>query len=138
MRQFTGKLLKTALVAVTIVSITFSSGVTAKADTTTDAAALYEQQMALLQQYQSILAAQYQAALYAQYQAALTAQANMQQIQANAVDQAYLLNAIQAMQNAQYQAMIQKQGLEYQDYLMKEFNESQKQAMQAFLGYNGL
>lgn len=138
MRQFAGKILKTVLAAVTVVSITFGSGVIAKADTATDAAVLYEQQMALLQQYQSILAAQYEAALYAQYQAALMAQAGMQQTQANAVDQAYLLNAIQAMQSAQYQAMIQKQGLEYQDYLMKEFNESQKQAMQAFLGYNGL
>lgn len=119
--------------------VTLCSGVTAKADTAADAAnLLYAQQLALLEQYQSALVAQYQAALNAQYQAALTVQAGMQKIQADAVNQAYLLNAVQAMQLAQYQAMIQNQGLEHQDYLLEEFKESQVQAMQAFLGYNGL
>lgn len=115
MCQFVKKLSKTVFCVIIATGVIFCSGVTVKADTVADTAAFYEQ-----------------------YQAALMVQASMQQTQANAVNQAYLLNAVQAMQNAQYQAMIQKQGLEYQDYLMKEFNESQKQAMQAFLGYNGL
>lgn len=120
------------------VGVTLCVGVTAKADTVTDVALLYTQQVAFLEQYQNALAAQYQAALAAQYQAALTVQTGMQNIQANALNQAYLLNAVQAMQFAQYQAMIQSQGLEHQNYLLEEFKESQVQAMQAFLGYNGL
>jgi len=146
MRQLAGKLSKAILGVVVAAGVTFCSGVTAKADTAADAAnLLYAQQLALLEQYQSALAAQYQAALAAQYQAALTVQAGMQKVQAgmqkvqaNAVNQVYLLNAVQAMQLAQYQAMIQNQSLEHQDYLLKEFKESQVQAMQAFLGYNGL
>ncbi|MFT3982634.1 MAG: hypothetical protein QM697_01895 [Lachnospiraceae bacterium] len=138
MRQLARKLLRVMLGVAVAAGVTLCSGVTAKADTTSDAVSLYVQQLALLEQYQSALAAQYQAALAAQYQAALTVQAGMQKIQANAVDQAYLLNAVQAMQLAQYQAMIQNQGLEHQDYLLEEFKESQVQAMQAFLGYNGL
>jgi len=139
MRQLAGKLSKAILGVVVAAGVTFCSGVSAKADTAADAAnLLYAQQLALLEQYQSALAAQYQAALAAQYQAALTVQAGMQKVQANAVNQVYLLNAVQAMQLAQYQAMIQNQSLEHQDYLLKEFKESQVQAMQAFLGYNGL
>lgn len=138
MRQLARKISKVILGVAVAAGVTLCGGVTAKADTVADAALLYTQQVALLEQYQNALAAQVQAALAAQYQAALTAQAGMQNIQANAWNQAYLMNAVQTMQLAQYQAMIQSQGLEHQDYLLEEFKESQVQAMQAFLGYNGL
>ncbi len=132
-------ILAAVMTAGAVMGITGCSEVTVKADTVTDAAnTQYVQQQALLQQYQNILLAQYQAGLLAQYQAALTAQAGMQKIQENAVNQAFLLNAVQTMQDAQYQAMVQRQGLEYSDYLLKEYKESQDQAMKAFLGYNGL
>jgi len=139
MRRFAKKLSKAVLGTIIAAGMVLCSGMTAKADTTEDAVnALYAQQLAVLQQYQATVLAQYQAGISAQYQAALTAQEGLQQIQENAVSQAFLLNAVQAMQKAQYQAMIQKEGLDYQGYLMEELKGDQYEAMKAFLGYNGL
>ncbi len=98
---------------------------------------LKNQQQALLLQQQAILAMQQQAFID-QYQAALRAQAYLATIQANATSQAYLLNSIEAVQKAQYQYMLQKENLDYQDHLMKEYTESQKQALDAFKGYGGV
>ena len=98
---------------------------------------LKNQQQALLLQQQAILAMQQQTFID-QYQTALRAQAYLATIQANATSQAYLLNSIEAVQKAQYQYMLQKENLDYQDHLMKEYTESQKQALDAFKGYGGV
>lgn len=99
--------------------------------------ALAEQQKAL-EQYQAALMAQYQAALQKQYEAAVLAFTNAQYLQASAVNQTYLLNAAQALQKAQYEALINKQGLDYKNYLMEQFKNGQYGAIQSFKGYNGI
>ncbi len=124
------------------------------------ALALQQQQLALAlqqQQQQQALIAQQQAAAQAQmaqYLAAFQAQKmnawndqfaaaqqvlnNAQYLQMSALNQTYILNAIQAQQRAQYEAMINKMGLDYKGMLMQEFKDGQYDAMQAFKGYNGL
>ena len=51
---------------------------------------------------------------------------------------AFTINAIQQQQNAQYQSMIQSTGLEYQQHLLDTYQLYQKQAIQAFKGYEGI
>ena len=120
------------------------------------ALALQQQQALALQQQQALIAQQQAAAQaqMAQYLAALQAQKmnawndqlaaaqqvlnNAQYLQMSALNQTYILNAIQAQQRAQYEAMINKMGLDYKGMLMKEYKDGQYDAMQAFKGYNGL
>ena len=114
-----------------------------KADAVTDAlaaqqAALYQQQLQMMQAYQEALLAQYQQAMMDQYQQALFVQQALAKQQMNAIQQAYLLNAIQAQQKAQYESMLNVTGLEYKDQLMQEFIKNQKNANATFKGYEGI
>lgn len=114
-----------------------------KADPVADAlaaqqAALYQQQLQMMQAYQEALLAQYQQALMDQYQQALLAQQALAKQQMNAIQQAYLLNAIQAQQKAQYESMLNATGLEYKDQLMQEYIKNQNNAKTAFKGYEGI
>lgn len=99
--------------------------------------ALAEQQKAL-EQYQAALMAQYQAALQKQYEAAVLAYTNAQYLQASAVNQTYLLNAAQWLQRAQFEALINKQNLDYKSYLMEQFKNGQYGAIQSFKGATGV
>ena len=114
-----------------------------KADAVTDAiaaqqAALYEQQVKAMQQYQALLIAQYQQAMADQYAKALLVFQQAQINQQNAIQQAYMLNAIQAQQNAQYQSMITNSSLDYQNHLMEVYKLYQQQVITAFKGYEGI
>lgn len=136
--------------AATIFTVSVSNPDTVKADAATDLliaqqaqiiqqqAELQQQSMAILQMYQAAMIAQYQKAFIDQYNAALLVQQGFAVQQSNALSQSYLLNAIQAQQAAQYEAMINALGLEYKDYLMKDFLRNQQAALTAFKGYYGL
>ncbi|MCR5223351.1 MAG: hypothetical protein K6D90_10865 [Lachnospiraceae bacterium] len=113
------------------------------------ALALQQQQALALQQQQALQQAQ-----MAQYLAAFQAQKmnawndqlaaaqqvlnNAQYLQMSALNQAYILNSIQAQQRMQYEGMINRMGLDYKGMLMQEFKDGQYDAIQAFKGYNGL
>lgn len=101
-------------------------------------AAVYQQQLAAIQAYQAALLAQYQQAIADQYAKSLLVFQEAQAEQQRAVQQAYMLNAIQQKQQAQYESMIKSTGLDYQQYLLNEYNKYQKQAIAAFKGYEGL
>lgn len=101
-------------------------------------AIIQAQQAAFLQAYQQALLAQYQKAFMDQYAAALFVQQGLATQQLNAIQQSYMLNAVQAQQAAQYKSMIQTLGLEHQDHLMEEFTKYQNQAIAAFKGYEGI
>lgn len=88
-------------------------------------------------QQAAILAAQ-QAAWNAQLQAAQQVYANAQYLHEHAIMQAYLLNATQFQQRCQYQAMINKMGLDYKNMLMTNYTDAQYDALRSFMGYNGL
>ena len=123
---------------------------TVKADELTDAlaaqqaallaqqAALYQQQLEILQNYQAAMLAQYQQAIADQYAKAVLVQQGFAKQQQAAIQQAYLLNSIQAMQNAQYQSMINASNLDYKGHLLEEYKKYQDQSKTAFLGYEGL
>jgi len=115
-KKLVGKLLCTAIVAAGV-SMSFSSSV--KAD---DSAALLAAQQALLAQ-------QYQAAV--QVQNAFITQHNA------AAQQAFLLQQTQFLQYQQYQAMIQRCGLDYQSELLSEYQKYRNAGLMSFLGYNG-
>lgn len=143
------KLSKVVIGIVLSVTVLTTSPLAINADTpvTTDPVAialadqqalLAQYQQALLLQYQQALLAQYQQALADQYAKALLVQQAFAKQQQAAVQQAYLLNAIQAQQKAQYQSMINATGAEYSDQLMAEFLKNQANAKKAFLGYEGL
>ncbi len=85
----------------------------------------------------AVLAAQ-QAALAAQQQAALLALKNAQYLQQSAMNQAYLLNAIQTVQRMQLQNMMEREGLDYQKTVMDEFTKTQNKALLSYLGYYGM
>ncbi len=101
------------------------------------AAIIAAQQAELARQQAAILAAQ-QAAWNAQLQAAQQVLANAQYMQASAVNQTYLLNATQWQQRAEYEAMINKQMLDYKSMLMDNYRRDQYNAILSFKGYNGL
>ena len=89
-----------------------------------------EAQQALMAQYNQAIADQYAKALLV-YQEAIAAQAR-------AVQQSYMLASVQQLQNAQYTSMVQQTGLDYQSYLLDRYQKYQKQALAAFMGYEGI
>lgn len=89
-----------------------------------------EAQQALMAQYNQAIADQYAKALLV-YQEAIAAQAR-------AVQQSYMLASVQQLQNAQYTSMVQQTGLDYQSYLLDQYQKYQKQALAAFKGYEGI
>ncbi|MDO4965107.1 MAG: hypothetical protein Q4E51_00225 [Lachnospiraceae bacterium] len=137
------KIKKIASIIAIAAVVIIASSKTVKADELTDAllaqqAVLYQQQLEMLQNYQAAVLAQYQQAIKDQYEKAVLVQQAFAKQQQAAVQQAYLLNAIQAQQNAQYQSMITASGLDYQGHLLAEYKKYQEQAKTAFLGYEGL
>lgn len=142
----------TAFVATIAISI--GTPKTVLADEAADAQALAQAQALQLQllmqtpEYQAALKAQqeaqakalaqYQAALQQQYQAALLVYNNAQYLQQRAVNQTYLLNAIQAQQKAGYESMINTAGLDYKSELMKRFTDNQYKGITAYKGYTGV
>ncbi|MDO4189024.1 MAG: hypothetical protein Q4D29_08525 [Lachnospiraceae bacterium] len=120
-----------------------SSSKAVKADELADAIAaqqaiIYQQQLQAIQAYQAALMAQYQQAMADQYAKALLVFNEAQAEQQRAIQQAYMLNAIQQKQKAQYTSMVQNTGLDYQQHLIDEYNKYQKQAVAAFKGYEGI
>lgn len=89
-----------------------------------------EAQQALMAQYNQAIADQYAKALLV-YQEAIAAQAR-------SVQQSYMLASVQQLQNAQYTSMVQQTGLDYQSYLLDQYQKYQKQALAAFKGYEGI
>ena len=140
---------KSIIITVTTLVITFVITIgtpkTVLADEAADAQALALAQAQALQlqllmqtpEYQAALKAQ-QAALQQQYQAALLVYNNAQYLQQRAVNQTYLLNAIQAQQRAGYESMINTAGLDYKSELMKRFTDNQYKGITAFKGYTGV
>lgn len=78
------------------------------------------------------------AAVLAAQQAALLALKNAQYLQQSAMNQAYLLNAIQTVQRMQLQNMMEREGLDYQKTVMDEFTKTQNKALLSYLGYYGM
>lgn len=116
---------------------------TVKADAATDALIaqqqlMIEQQLQLIQAYQAALIAQYQQQLADQYSKALLVMNEAQANQLRAIQQSYMLNAVQAQQKAMYQCMLESTGVEYQGRLLNAFKVYQQQALDAFKGYEGL
>lgn len=114
-----------------------------KADAVTDAilaqqAALYEQQLAAIQAYQVALAAQYQQQVADQYAKAVLVFNEAQANQQRAIQQAYMLKAIQQQQKAQYECMIKSTGLDYQQHLLEDYTRYQQKGIDAFKGYEGI
>ena len=129
------------------VALLFVSEKSVKADEISDALAvqqaiIYQQQVAAIQAYQQQLAAQqaalYQQAVADQYAKALLVFNEAQANQLRAIQQAYMLNAIQQQQQAQYTSMLQTTGADYQQHLLDEYNKYQQQAIAAFKGYEGI
>ena len=89
-----------------------------------------EAQQALMAQYNQAIADQYAKALLV-YQEAIAAQAR-------AVQQSYMLASVQQLQNAQYTKLVQQTGLDYQSYLLDQYQKYQKQDLAAFKGYEGI
>lgn len=96
-----------------------------------------QQQAALLQQYQQALAAQQQQLLNQQYAAAVEVQQAFLKQHTEAANQAFLLQQLQNQQYQQYQAMIQRCGLDYQSMLLDNYKKYQNAALKSFLGNNG-
>ena len=142
-KKFFKKTIKLLACGVLAATVVCASPKSVKADAEADAlvaqqAALYQQQLQMMQAYQEALLAQYLQALMDHYQQALFVQQALAKQQMNAIQQAYLLNAIQAQQKAQYESMLNATGLEYKDQLMQEFIKNQKNANAAFKGYEGI
>lgn len=135
----------TAIVAVLTTSLTIG----VKADEASDAAliaqqqyqqalvAQQQQQALLLQQYQQAMAVQQQQLLAQQYAAAVEIQNQFLKQHANAAQQAFMMQQMQNLQFQQYQAMVQRCGLDYQSTLLNEYQKYQNAALKSFLGYNG-
>lgn len=100
-------------------------------------AAFLAQQQQLALQAQAAALAQYQQAWQQQYAAAQLVYNNALYLQQMAVNQTYLLNSIQAQQRANYEAMVKRAGLDYQNMLIKDFTDDQYKALKAFTGYYG-
>ena len=108
------------------------------------AAVLAAQQAAYMQAQQAQLAylaalqAAQQAAWNGQLQAAQEVLSNAQYLQMSAVNQTYLLNAIQAQQKAQYESLLNQTGLDYRNMLLENYKKGQYEGIRSFMGYNGL
>ena len=108
------------------------------------AAILAAQQAAFMQAQQAqaayLLALQTakQAAWNGQLQAAQEVLSNAQYLQMSAVNQTYLLNAIQAQQKAQYESLLNQTGKDYRNMLLENYKKGQYEGIRSFMGYNGL
>lgn len=108
------------------------------------AAVLAAQQAAFLQAQQAQMAylaalqAAQQAAWNGQLQAAQEVLSNAQYLQMSAVNQTYLLNAIQAQQKAQYESLLNQTGKDYRNMLLENYKKGQYEGIRSFTGYNGL
>lgn len=126
-------LLKKSVLLIAAVCITLSLSVvtadTVKADELTDAQLL---QLQLLMQ-----TPEYQAALMQQYQAALLVYNNALYLQKMGANQTFLLNSIQTQQKANFESMINKEGLDYKSELMTKYTQLQNEALKSYMGYYG-
>ena len=143
MKKRFNKLTKIAFTALFASAIIFAPAKNVKADAVTDALVaqqnlLYQQQLAQIQAYQAALQAQYQQAMADQYAKALLVFQEAQANQLRALQQSYMLNAVQAQQKAQIQHMIESNGYEYQQRLLNQYTICQQQALDTFKGYEGL
>ena len=143
MRTVFNKTIKIVTAVAFTLAVLLVPAKTVKADELSDAIAaqqalVYQQQLQSIQAYQAALMAQYQQAMADQYAKALLVFNEAQAEQQRAIQQAYMLNSIQQKQKAQYTSMIQLTGLDYQQYLIDEYNKYQKQAIAAFKGYEGI
>ena len=130
MSKFKGCVLKLlAAMALGVFAVFLCSDVV-KADAYADALQYQQAQQALMAQYNQAIADQYAKALLV-YQEAIAAQAR-------SVQQSYMLASVQQLQNAQYTSMVQQTGLDYQSYLLDQYQKYQKQALAAFKGYEGI
>lgn len=126
------KLIAVAMTAVTVAGVAVATPVTVKADAVQDALALQQQQILLLQQAQ-------QQAMLDQYQKALLVYQEAIANQQRAIQQAYMLNSVTALQQAQYNNLVNKTvNGAYQGYILEDYAKYQQQAMQAYLTYFGL
>lgn len=148
MSKFKGSVLKLlAAMALGVFAVFLSSDVV-KADAYADALQYQQAQQALEAQQkeanrialeaQQALMAQYNQAIADQYAKALLVYQEAIAAQARAVQQSYMLASVQQLQNAQYTSMVQQTGLDYQSYLLDQYQKYQKQALAAFEGYEGI
>lgn len=142
MSKFKGSVLKLlAAMALGVFAVFLSSDVV-KADAYADALQYQQAQQALVAQQalaaQQALMAQYNQAIADQYAKALLVYQEAIAAQARAVQQSYMLASVQQLQNAQYTSMVQQTGLDYQSYLLDQYQKYQKQALAAFKGYEGI
>lgn len=126
----------TALVMAAVVF--FGAGKTVYADETADAQAQALQMQLLMQtpEYQALLKAQ-QEAFQQQYQAALLTYNNALYLQQMSENQIYLLNSVQFQQRANYEAMINKQGLDYKGMLLQNYSDGLYNGLTSYMGYFG-
>lgn len=144
-------LLKKSVLLIAAACITLSLSVvtadTVKADELTDAQLLQLQLLMQTPEYKAALKAQeeaqaaaiaqYQAALMQQYQAALLVYNNALYLQKMGVNQTFLLNSIQTQQKANFESMINKEGLDYKSELMTKYTQLQNEALKSYMGYYG-
>lgn len=134
-------LLKKSVLLIAAACITLSLSVvtadTVKADELTDAQLLQLQLLMQTPEYQAALMQQYQAALMQQYQAALLVYNNALYLQKMGANQTFLLNSIQTQQKANFESMINKEGLDYKSELMTKYTQLQNEALKSYMGYYG-
>lgn len=154
MSKFKGSVLKLLAAMALCVFAVFLSSDVVKADAYADALQYQQAQQALAAQQaleaqqkeanrialeaQQALMAQYNQAIADQYAKALLVYQEAIAAQARAVQQSYMLASVQQLQNAQYTSMVQQTGLDYQSYLLDQYQKYQKQALAAFKGYEGI
>lgn len=154
MSKFKGSVLKLLAAMALCVFAVFLSSDVVKADAYADALQYQQAQQALVAQQalaaqqkeanrialeaQQALMAQYNQAIADQYAKALLVYQEAIAAQARAVQQSYMLASVQQLQNAQYTSMVQQTGLDYQSYLLDQYQKYQKQALAAFKGYEGI
>lgn len=126
----------TALAIAAVVSL--GAGKTVYADEAADAQAQALQMQLLMQtpEYQALLKAQ-QEAFQQQYQAALLTYNNALYLQQMSVNQIYLLNSVQFQQRANYEAMVNKQGLDYKGMLLQNYSDGLYNGLTSYMGYFG-
>lgn len=154
MSKFKGSVLKLLAAMALCVFAVFLSSDVVKADAYADALQYQQAQQALVAQQalaaqqkeanrialeaQQALMAQYNQAIADQYAKALLVYQEAIAAQARAVQQSYMLASVQQLQDAQYTSMVQQTGLDYQSYLLDQYQKYQKQALAAFKGYEGI
>ena len=154
MSKFKGSVLKLLAAMALVVFAVFLCSDVVKADAYADALQYQQAQQALVAQQalaaqqkeanrialeaQQALMAQYNQAIADQYAKALLVYQEAIAAQARAVQQSYMLASVQQLQNAQYTSMVQQTGLDYQSYLLDQYQKYQKQALAAFKGYEGI